>query len=79
MPAAAWMTLIVAALIIAVTAVGLLRVIFHLRAIRATLVQVTGGVQAVAAAHQPGAAPADGGQREPQAGSRLLRDGVRSY
>ena len=48
MPAAAWMTVIVAALIIAVTAVGLLRVIFHLRAIRATLVQVTGGVQAVA-------------------------------
>ena len=37
MPAAAWMTIIVAALIIAVTAVGLLRVIFHLRAIRATL------------------------------------------
>ena len=50
MPAAAWMTLIVAALIIAITAVGLLRVIFHLRAIRATLVATTGGVQAVAAA-----------------------------
>ncbi len=48
MPAAAWMTVIVAALIIAITAVGLLRVIFHLRAIRSTLVQVTGGVQAVA-------------------------------
>jgi hypothetical protein len=47
MPAAAWMTVIVAALIIAITAVGLLRVIFHLRAIRATLRQVTGGVQAV--------------------------------
>ena len=38
MPAAAWFTLIVAALIIAITAVGLLRVIFHLRAIHATLV-----------------------------------------
>ncbi len=37
MPAAAWVTLIITALIIAVTAVGLLRVIFHLRAIRATL------------------------------------------
>ena len=37
MPAAAWFTLIVAALIIAITAVGLLRVIFHLRAIRASL------------------------------------------
>ncbi len=48
MPAAAWGTLIIAALIIAITAVGLLRVIFHLRAIRATLRQVTGGVGAVA-------------------------------
>jgi len=48
MPAAAWGTLIVAALIIAITAVGLLRVIFHLRAIAATLRQVTGGVTAVA-------------------------------
>jgi hypothetical protein len=48
MPAAAWMTLIVSALIVAITAVGLLRVIFHLRAIRATLVATTGGVQVVA-------------------------------
>ena len=47
MPAAAWFTIAVAALIIAVTAVGLLRVIFHLRAIRASLAGVTGGVQAV--------------------------------
>ncbi|MHB1593959.1 MAG: hypothetical protein ACYCU3_07255 [Streptosporangiaceae bacterium] len=49
MPAAAWATLIITALIIAITAVGLLRVIFHLRAISATLRQVTGGVGAVAA------------------------------
>jgi hypothetical protein len=48
MPAAAWVTLVIAALIIAITAVGLLRVIFHLRAIGATLRQVTGGVAAVA-------------------------------
>ena len=48
MPAAAWVTLIIAALIIAITAVGLLRVIFHLRAVRTTLVATTGGVQAVA-------------------------------
>ncbi len=48
MPGAAWGTLIIAALIIAITAVGLLRVIFHLRAISATLRQVTGGVTAVA-------------------------------
>jgi hypothetical protein len=48
MPAAAWFTLIVAAVIVAITAVGLLRVIFHLRAIRKALVATTGGVQAVA-------------------------------
>ena len=48
MPAAAWATIVITALIIAITAVGLLRVIFHLRAIRASLVGVTGGVQAVA-------------------------------
>lgn len=48
MPGAAIFTLVVAALIIAITAVGLLRVIFHLRAIYATLRQVTGGVRAVA-------------------------------
>ena len=48
MPAAAWVTLIIAALIIAITAVGLLRVIFHLRAVLATLAATTGGVQAVA-------------------------------
>ena len=48
MPAVAWFTIIVAALIVGITAVGLLRVIFHLRAIRKTLVATTGGVQAVA-------------------------------
>ena len=48
MPAAAWFTVIVAALIIAITAVGLLRVIFHLRAISRTLAATTGGAQAVA-------------------------------
>jgi hypothetical protein len=47
MPAAAWMTIAVAGLIIAITAVGLIRIVFHLRAIRGTLVALTGGVQAV--------------------------------
>lgn len=47
MPAAAWMTIAVAGLIIAFTAVGLIRIVFHLRAIRATLRAVTGGVEAV--------------------------------
>jgi hypothetical protein len=41
------MTIAVAGLIIAITAVGLLRVIFHLRAIRTTLVATTGGVRVV--------------------------------
>ena len=48
MPAVAWVTVIISALIIAVTAVALLRVIFHLRAVRATLSQVIGGVAVVA-------------------------------
>jgi len=48
MPAAAWATIVISVLIIAITALGLLRVIFHLRAIRKTLVATTGGVQAVA-------------------------------
>jgi hypothetical protein len=48
MSAAAWFTISVSGLIIAITAVGLLRVMLHLRAIRATLVTTTGGVRAVA-------------------------------
>ena len=47
MPAAAWMTIAVAGLIIVFTAVGLIRIVFHLWAIRRTLAAVTGGVQAV--------------------------------
>ena len=42
MPAAAWMTIAVAGLIIAVTAVGLIRIVFHLRAIRGTLAAAGG-------------------------------------
>jgi hypothetical protein len=48
MPAVAWFTIVVAALIVGITAAGLLRVIFHLRATRATLGQVLGGVTVVA-------------------------------
>jgi hypothetical protein len=48
MPAAAWGTVIIAALIIAITAVGLLRVALHLMAIRRTLIATTGGVRAIA-------------------------------
>ena len=49
MPAAAWATVIIGALIIGIAAVGLVRVIGHLVAIRRTLGGVVGGVQAVAA------------------------------
>ena len=48
MPAAAWVTLIITALIIFAAALGLLRVILHLVAIRRTLGAVIGGVAAVA-------------------------------
>jgi hypothetical protein len=53
MPAAAWATVVIAALIIAITAVGLLRVIFHLKAIRKTLVATTGGVAVIAQLTSP--------------------------
>jgi hypothetical protein len=46
-PSAAWMTIAVAGLIIVFTAVGLIRIVFHLVAIRRTLAAVTGGVQVI--------------------------------
>jgi hypothetical protein len=49
MPAVAWVTLVITALIIAAAALGLLRVIFHLKVIRQTLGTVVVGVQVVAA------------------------------
>ena len=45
---AAQTTLTASTLIVGVTAVGLIRVIFHLRAIRANLAATTGAVRAVA-------------------------------
>jgi len=48
MPAAAWVTLVITALIVAAAARGLLRVILHLRAVRRTLGDVIGGVAVVA-------------------------------
>jgi hypothetical protein len=48
MPAPAWMTLIVAAVIILITAVALIRVIYHLNTVRGTLAATIGGVEAVA-------------------------------
>lgn len=47
MPAAAWMTIAVSGLIIVFVAVGLIRIVGHLYAIRRTLAAVTGGVQLI--------------------------------
>lgn len=55
MPAAAWVTLAITALIIVAAALGLLRVIWHLRAIRQTLGTVVVGVAVVA--HQTRTVP----------------------
>ena len=46
MPAVAWVTVIIAVLIIAVTAVGLLRVVLHLLHVHRTLGALLGGVRA---------------------------------
>ena len=48
MPAVAWVTVIIAVLILAVTAVGLLRVVLHLAHVNRTLAALLGGVRAVA-------------------------------
>lgn len=47
MPIEAIITLIVGALIIAAAAIGLLRVILHLRAVSKTLAGLDGGVQVI--------------------------------
>ena len=48
MPAVAWVTVVIAVLIIAAAALGLIRVIFHLVAVRRILAAVVGGVAVVA-------------------------------
>jgi hypothetical protein len=53
MPPAAWVTLAITALIVAAAALGLLRVIFHLRAVKGTLGPLIGGVAAVADLTKP--------------------------
>ncbi|MBO0820016.1 MAG: hypothetical protein J2P26_04110 [Nocardiopsaceae bacterium] len=47
MPGIGWATIIISLVILAIVALGLIRVILHLIAIRATLRAVTGGVAAV--------------------------------
>jgi len=48
MPAAAWVTIIISTLIILAAAVGLLRVVIHLKVVRDTLGTVVVGVWVVA-------------------------------
>jgi hypothetical protein len=48
MPAVAWVTIVIAILIIAVAALGLVRVIGHLVAVHRTLGALAGGVAVVA-------------------------------
>jgi hypothetical protein len=55
MPAAAWVTLVLAFLIIAAAALGLTRVILHLKVIRFTLGTVVVGVWTIA--HQTRTVP----------------------
>lgn len=47
MPAVAWVTVVIAAIIIAAAALGLFRVVLHLRAISRSLAGVVAGVRAV--------------------------------
>lgn len=55
MPLVAWVTLVIAALIIGLTAVALLRVIFHLKYVRDTLGTVAVGAEVIA--HQTRTVP----------------------
>lgn len=48
MPVVAWVTVVLAVLIIAAAALGLIRVIFHLRAVNTTLNNLVGGLAVVA-------------------------------
>ncbi len=48
MPFVAWVTVILAALIIAAAALGLFRVVMHLRAVDSALESVVGGVRVIA-------------------------------
>jgi len=48
MEAVAWVTVVIATLIVAAAALGLVRVIGHLMAINKTLAQVVGGAQVIA-------------------------------
>ncbi|MCW2644441.1 MAG: hypothetical protein QOF87_310 [Pseudonocardiales bacterium] len=55
MPVVAWVTLVITTLIILTAALGLLRVIFHLKVIRQTLGTVVVGAQVIA--HQTRTVP----------------------
>ncbi|MEM7091536.1 MAG: hypothetical protein AAF567_00930 [Actinomycetota bacterium] len=67
MPFVAWVTVIIAALIVIAAAIGLLRVVLHLRAVDSALEQVVGGVQVIAdkTAPVPGAVQAVNSSLQP--------------
>ena len=77
MPAAAWVTLVIATLIIAAAALGLIRVIVHLMAVRKTLGTSPGASRSSPQQDQHRARGAAVGQRQPQARPRLLRIDLR--
>ena len=76
MPAVAWVTVIIAVLIIAVTAVGLLRVVLHLAHVNKTLAALLGGVRAVADKTHHRAHRRRLGERQPGARASVDGDGV---
>lgn len=49
MPVVAWVTVVIAALIVGLTAVALLRVVLHLRYVSRALQALAGGVDAITA------------------------------
>ena len=53
MPIAAWVTIVLIGLIVAAAALGLVRVIGHLIAVRRTLAALLGGVQVIADKTRP--------------------------
>lgn len=53
MPVAAWVTVVIAVLIVLAAAVALLRVVIHLAVVRRTLAGVVGGVRLIADSTAP--------------------------
>ena len=76
MTTAAVVTLVVAALIVAAAALGLLRVIFHLVAVRKSLTALEGGVQVIVAKTSSSQDPKRPSSAGTSTSSRCNRDGA---